>query len=104
MGALRGGTIPLSVHPPTHTLRKEEGKEEEEEVPEGGECGVLVWVMLKLLLQHRLFFHWLLCGPARFCAVDKRGLLLHIHTEGGHGANRFRLILRLTVGPLGTVR
>lgn len=64
MGALRGGTIPLGVHPPTHTLRKEEGKEEEEEVPEGGECGVLVWVMLKLLLQHRLFFHWLLCGPA----------------------------------------
>lgn len=29
--------------------------------------------------------------------MNQRGLLLHVHTEGGHGADRLRLVLRLTL-------
>lgn len=47
----------------THSAEKEE-EVGEEEVPEGSECGVLVWFSFRLLLQYRLFFHWLLSGPA----------------------------------------
>lgn len=46
----------------TNTAEEEE-KESEEEVPEGGECRVSLWLLLEPRLQHRLFFHWLLCGP-----------------------------------------
>lgn len=65
IGVRHNGTIPLCVCVSTYThSSEEEEREEEEEVPEGGECGVLVWFLFKLLLQYRLFFHWLLCGPA----------------------------------------
>lgn len=83
---------------------EEEGKEEEEEVPEGGECGVFVWFLFKLLLQDRLFFHWLLCGPAGFRVVRDGGRLLNINTKGGHGADRFCLVLRVALSPPGAIQ
>lgn len=76
----------------THSAEEEE-KEEEEEVPEGGECGVLVCFLFELLLQYRLFFHWLLCGPAGFSVVRNRAWLINVNTEGRHSADRFCLVL-----------
>lgn len=86
----------------THSTEEEE-KEEEEEVPEGGERGVLVWFLFKLLLQYRLFFHWLLRGPAGFRVVRNRARLLNVNTKGGHGTDCFCLLLRLALRPHGAI-
>lgn len=60
MGVLHNGSVPLCVCSYAHAADKEE-KGEEEEVLEGGECGVFfVCFSFKLLLQDGLFFHWLL--------------------------------------------
>ena len=57
---------------------EEEEKEEEEEVLEGGECGVFVCFRFKLLLQHRLFFHWLLCGPVGGAQHNVKHTRVHV--------------------------
>lgn len=96
----------LCVRAPTRThSAEEEEKEEEEEVPEGGEFVVFVWFSLKIFLQYRLFFHWLLCGPAGFCVVRIRAWLLNVNAKGGHGADRFCLVLlRLALNPQGAIQ
>lgn len=55
-------TLHLCVCVFTYTHSVDEKGEEEEEVPQGGECGGWVWLLLKLL-QYGLFLHRLLRGP-----------------------------------------
>lgn len=74
--------------------RSEEGEEEEEEVPEQSECRFSsVCFSLKLLLQDGLLLHRLLCRSAGLRVIGGGAWLLHVYAEGGHGADRLRLVL-----------